>query len=81
LEALIVIALESYLAAVFVRYFDQFGGFDTPGAHRGVPVYFSIFILAQAFQIYLAWDSVIENAFIWLDFVTKCDAIDQFDSI
>ncbi|KAJ3078678.1 hypothetical protein HK102_004318 [Quaeritorhiza haematococci] len=55
-EAVVVIILESVIAAIFLKYFDLLGGPN--GAQRGVPVYLIIFILAQLFQIVLCWDAV-----------------------
>ncbi|KAJ3053555.1 hypothetical protein HK097_003984 [Rhizophlyctis rosea] len=54
IEAIIVIILESVVAAIFWKYFDV----NEKGPARGVPVYLIIFIIAQLFQIVLCWDAV-----------------------
>ncbi|KAJ3184699.1 hypothetical protein HDU87_004103 [Geranomyces variabilis] len=61
-EALIIIILESIVAAIFLRYYDVI---NSEGPTKGIPVYLIIFIGAQIFLIYLAADaatSVIFNA-------------------
>jgi hypothetical protein len=67
LQAVVVIAIESVIAAVFLKYFQVLGGSSQNGKQRGIPVYLTIFILAQLFQILLSWDAVlyfIVNAYI-----------------
>ncbi|KAJ3026389.1 hypothetical protein HDV00_011974, partial [Rhizophlyctis rosea] len=55
IEAIIVIILESVVAAIFWKYLPVNG---ENGPARGVPVYLIIFIIAQLFQIVLCWDAV-----------------------
>lgn len=57
-ESLVIISLQSVLAAYFLSYYENFGGALTFGPHRGIPVYLIIFILAQVFAIILCWDAV-----------------------
>ncbi|KAJ3207965.1 hypothetical protein HDU67_007107 [Dinochytrium kinnereticum] len=54
LEALIVIVLESIIAAIFIRDLDVWAA----DKDKSIPVYLIIFILAQLFQIILCWDAV-----------------------
>jgi hypothetical protein len=54
-QAVCVIVLESLIASIFLRYYNQLGGSNQVGLQRGVPVYLLIFILAQAFQVALSW--------------------------
>ncbi|KND01770.1 uncharacterized protein SPPG_03562 [Spizellomyces punctatus DAOM BR117] len=58
-EAIIIIALESIVAAIFWKYFDPVNGREGPT--RGIPVYLIIFIIGQLFQIYLCWDAVLHK--------------------
>jgi len=58
LESVIIIILQSTLAAVFLQYYPNFGGAATFGPHRGIPVYLVIFLLAQVFAIVLCWDAL-----------------------
>ncbi|KAJ3141077.1 hypothetical protein HDU90_007101 [Geranomyces variabilis] len=55
-EALIIIILESIVAAIFLRYYDVI---NSEGPTKGIPVYLIIFIGAQIFLIYLAADAAI----------------------
>lgn len=57
-ESVVIVSLQSVLAAFFLSYYESFGGALTFGAHRGIPVYLIIFILAQIFAIVLCWDAV-----------------------
>ncbi|KAJ3171172.1 hypothetical protein HDU88_008208 [Geranomyces variabilis] len=54
-EALIIIILESIVAAIFLRYYDVI---NSEGPTKGIPVYLIIFIGAQIFLIYLAADAI-----------------------
>jgi hypothetical protein len=58
LESVLIISLQSVLAAYFLSYYENFGGALEFGPHRGIPVYLIIFILAQVFAIVLCWDAV-----------------------
>ncbi|KAJ3159132.1 hypothetical protein HDU86_002034 [Geranomyces michiganensis] len=53
-EALIIIILESIVAAIFLRYYDVI---NSEGPTKGIPVYLIIFIGAQIFLIFLAADA------------------------
>lgn len=58
IESVVIITLQSVIAAVFLKYYDDFGGVTHFGSYRGIPVYLVIFILAQIFAIVLCWDAV-----------------------
>ncbi|KAI8915380.1 hypothetical protein DFJ77DRAFT_365980 [Powellomyces hirtus] len=55
LEAIIIIILESIVAAIFLRYYDII---NSEGPTRGIPVYLIIFIGAQIFLIFLMTDAI-----------------------
>lgn len=54
LQAVLVIALESYLAGVFLARADDIENTRA----KGIPVYLLIFVFSQVFQVVLCWDAV-----------------------
>lgn len=53
-EAILIIALESYLASVFLSSYSSL----TESPAKGIPVYLIIFVFSQLFQVILCWDAV-----------------------
>lgn len=84
--AVIVIVLESIVAAIVVPSTDFTLQYDpnNPNPQRGVPVYLTIFICAQIFQIVLCWDAVWHQntiqmiGFVLFNLAVFCYAIFQY---